>query len=139
MDKFRKAKIDQKAENERAEVFADVMDMIARERSVKHCMGNKKLIYTKSLWHAQKLVETQLDQEYSDLMTNTPIEEITIFRNGALILYTYWGNAKKLDPKLIKLLSYPERFETFNDYIKELVCLAELERVIKILGEHEYQ
>ncbi len=43
MDKFRKAKIDQKAENERAEVFADVMDMIARERSVKHCMGNKKV------------------------------------------------------------------------------------------------
>lgn len=99
MDKFRKAKINQKAENERAEVFADVMDMIARERSVKHCMGNEKLISTKSLWHAQKLVETQLDQEYSSLMINTPIGEITIFRNGALILYTYWRNAKKTRAK----------------------------------------
>lgn len=137
MTKFNQARAKQKADQVHAELFADTMDMIARERASIKLLDGKKGIAVQSANHAIKLVNEQLAREYDNMMKNTTSQEMMTLHDGILKLITYWKNSDKLIENLPDLLLHPECFDTFKDYIVELVKNNELERIVKALGENE--
>ena len=134
MDKFKKAKLNKNADDEQAEMFADTMDMIARERAVLRLFSGNKSLQVHNLSHAVSLINKQLEHEYDDMMKNTASEELHILHDGIKTLIHDWQNSNEIDTELAEELQNPQIFSDYQDYIKHLLRLSKLETTIKALA-----
>lgn len=134
MNKFRQVRQKQQADKEQAELFADTMDMIARERAVIKLYDGKQSLAVNDLSHAVNLINEQLEHEYNNMMKNTTVEEMTILHDGITVLINGFKYSNELDTELAKELQDPERFKSYQAYIKHLLRVSKLETIVKVLG-----
>ena len=134
MDKFKQAKLNKNADDEQAEMFADTMDMIARERAVLRLFSGNKSLQVHNLSHAVSLINKQLEHEYDNMMKNTASEELHILHDGIKILIYLWEYQNDNSIDLRTELHHPENYSDYQDYIKHLLRLSKLETTIKVLG-----
>lgn len=134
MTKFNQARAKQKADKVQDELFAETMDMIARERASIKLLDGKKGISVQSANHAIKLVNEQLAREYDNMMKNTTSQEMMTLHDGIKTLIHGWKHSSKVDGQLREHLHNPEQFSDYQDYIKHLVTLSRLETTVKVLG-----
>ena len=134
MDKFKQAKLNKNDDDKQAELFADTMDMIARERAVMKLYDGKQSLQVHNLPHAVNLINEQLGHEYDNMLMNTSTEELHILHDGIKVLIYLWQyqNGNSID--LRTELHHPENFSDYQDYIKHLLRLSKLETTIKVLG-----
>ena len=133
MNKFRQLR-KQKSNKEQAEMFADTMDMIARERAVLKLYDGKQSMQVDNLSHAVNIINQQLEHEYDNMMMNTSTEEMIILHDGIKTLIHGWQHSNEINTELAKELQNPQNFSDYQDYIKYLVRLSKLETTIKVLG-----
>ena len=134
MTKFNQARAKQKADKVQDELFADTMDMIARERASIKLLDGKKGIAVQSANHAIKLVNDQLAREYDNMMKNTTSQEMMTLHDGIKALIHGWQHSSEVDDQLREHLHNPEQFSDYQDYIKHLLRLSKLETTIKALA-----
>ena len=134
MNKFKQAKLNKNADDKQAEMFADTMDMIARERTVLRLFDGNKSLQVHNLPHAVSLINKQLDHEYDDMIKNMTSEEMHILHDGIKILIYLWQHQNDNSIDLRTELHHHENFSDYQDYIKHLLRLSKLETTIKILG-----
>lgn len=134
MNKFRQVRQKQQADKEQAELFADTMDMIARERAVIKLYEGKQSLAVNNLSYAVSLINEQLEREYDNMMKNTTVEEMTILHDGIKILINGFKHSDELDIALAKELNDPQNFSDYQDYIKHLLRVSKLETIVKVLG-----
>ena len=134
MDKFKQAKLNKNDDDKQAELFADTMDMIARERAVMKLYDGKQSLQVHNLPHAVSLINEQLGHEYDNMMMNTSTEELHILHDGIKVLIYHWQHSNEINTELAKELQNPQNFSDYQDYIKYLVRLSKLETTIKVLG-----
>ena len=134
MNKFRQVRKHKNADDKQAEMFADTMDMIARERAVMKLYDGKQSMQVHNLSHAVNIINQQLGHEYDNMMMNTSTEELHILHDGIKVLIYHWQHSNEIDTELAKELQNPQNFSDYQDYIKYLVRLSKLETTIKVLG-----
>ena len=134
MNKFNQVRKQKNADDEQAEMFADTMDMIARERAVMKLYDGKQSLQVHNLPHAVSLINEQLGHEYDNMMMNTSTEELHILHDGIKTLIHGWQHSNEIDTELVKELQNPQNFSDYQDYIKHLLRLSKLETTIKVLG-----
>lgn len=134
MDKFKQAKLNKNADDKQAELFADTMDMIARERAVSRLFSGNKSLQVQNLPHAVSLINEQLEHEYDNMIKNMTSEEMHILHDGIKILIYLWQHQNDNSIDLRTELHHPENFSDYQDYIKHLLRLSSLETTIKTLG-----
>ena len=134
MNKFRQVRKQKNADDKQAEMFADTMDMIARERAVLKLYDGKQSMQVHNLSHAVNIINQQLEHEYDNMMMNTSTEEMIILHDGIKTLIHGWQHSNEIDTELAKELQNPQNFSGYQDYIKYLVRLSKLETTIKVLG-----
>ena len=134
MNKFNQVRKQKNADDEQAEMFADTMDMIARERAVLRLFDGNKSLQVHNLSHAVNIINQQLGHEYDNMMMNTSTEELHILHDGIKVLIYLWQyqNGNSID--LRTELHHPENFSDYQDYIKHLLRLSKLETTIKVLA-----
>ncbi|ATC60709.1 hypothetical protein [Pseudolactococcus raffinolactis] len=71
MNKFNQVRKQKNADDEQAEMFADTMDMIARERAVMKLYDDKQSMQVHNLSHAVNIINQQLGREYDNMIMNT--------------------------------------------------------------------
>ena len=134
MNKFRQVRKQKNADDEQAEMFADTMDMIARERAVLKLYDGKQSMQVHNLSHAVNIINQQLGHESDNMMMNTSTEEMIILHDGIKTLIHGWQHSNEINTELAKELQNPQNFSDYQDYIKYLVRLSKLETTIKVLG-----
>ena len=134
MNKFNQVRKQKNADDKQAEMFADTMDMIARERAVLRLFSGNKSLQVHNLSHAVSLINKQLEHEYDDMMKNTASEELHILHDGIKTLIHDWQNSNEIDTELAEELQNPQIFSDYQDYIKHLLRLSKLETTIKALA-----
>ena len=134
MNKFNQVRKQKNADDEQAEMFADTMDMIARERAVLRLFDGNKSLQVHNLSHAVSLINKQLEHEYDNMMKNTASEELHILHDGIKILIYLWEYQNDNSIDLRTELHHPENYSDYQDYIKHLVRLSKLETTIKALA-----
>ncbi len=134
MDKFKQAKLNKNDDDKQAELFADTMDMIARERAVSRLFSGNKSLQVHNLSHAVSLINKQLEHEYDNMMKNTASEELHILHDGIKILIYLWEYQNDNSIDLRTELHHPENYSDYQDYIKHLLRLSKLETTIKALA-----
>ena len=134
MNKFNQVRKQKNADDEQAEMFADTMDMIARERAVLRLFDGNKSLQVHNLPHAVSLINEQLEHEYDNMMKNTASEELHILHDGIKILIYLWEYQNDNSIDLRTELHHPENYSDYQDYIKHLLRLSKLETTIKVLG-----
>ena len=134
MDKFKQAKLNKNDDDKQAELFADSMDMIARERAVSRLFSGNKSLQVHNLPHAVSLINEQLGHEYDNMMMNTSTEELHILHDGIKVLIYLWQYQNDNSIDLRTELHHPENYSDYQDYIKHLVRLSKLETTIKALA-----
>ena len=134
MNKFNQVRKQKNADDKQAEMFADTMDMIARERAVLRLFDGNKSLQVHNLSHAVNIINQQLGHEYDNMLMNTSTEELHILHDGIKVLIYLWEyqNGNSID--LRTELHHPENFSDYQDYIKHLLRLSKLETTIKVLG-----
>ena len=134
MNKFNQARQKQRSDEEQAEMFADTMDMIARERAVLRLFDGNKSLQVHNLSHAVNIINKQLGHEYDNMLMNTSTEELHILHDGIKGLIYLWQYQNDNSIDLRTELYHPENFSDYQDYIKHLLRLSKLETTIKVLG-----
>ena len=134
MNKFNQVRKQKNADDKQAEMFADTMDMIARERAVLRLFSGNKSLQVHNLSHAVSLINKQLEHEYDNMMMNTSTEELHILHDGIKTLIHGWQHSNEIDTELAKELQNPQNFSDYQDYIKHLLRLSKLETTIKALA-----
>ena len=134
MNKFNQARLKQRSDEEQAEMFADTMDMIARERAVSSLFSGNKSLQVHNLSHAVNLINEQLGHEYDNMLMNTSTEELHVLHDGIKTLIHGWQNSNEIDTELVEELQNPQNFSDYQDYIKHLLSLSKLETTIKALA-----
>jgi hypothetical protein len=134
MNKFNQVRKQKNADDEQAEMFADTMDMIARERAVMKLYDGKQSMQVHNLSHAVNIINQQLGREYDNMIMNTSTEEMHILHDGIKTLIHGWQHSNEIDTALAKELQNPQNFSDYQDYIKHLLRLSKLETTIKVLG-----
>ena len=134
MNKFNQVRKQKNADDEQAEMFADTMDMIARERAVLRLFDGNKSLQVHSLSHAVNIINQQLGHEYDNMLMNTSTEELHILHDGIKTLIHGWQHSNEIDTELAKELQNPQNFSDYQDYIKHLLRLSKLETTIKALA-----
>ena len=134
MNKFNQARQKQRSDEEQAEMFADTMDMIARERAVLRLFDGNKSLQVHNLSHAVSLINKHLEYEYDDMIMNTSTEEMHVLHDGIKTLIHGWQNSNEIDTELVEELQNPQNFSDYQDYIKHLLRLSKLETTIKALA-----
>ena len=134
MDKFKQAKLNKNDDDKQAELFADTMDMIARERAVSRLFSGNKSLQVHNLPHAVSLINEQLGHEYDNMMMNTSTEELHILHDGIKVLIYLWQYQNDNSIDLRTELHHPENYSDYQDYIKHLLRLSKLEATIKALA-----
>ena len=134
MDKFKQAKLNKNDDDKQAELFADTMDMIARERAVSRLFSGNKSLQVHNLPHAVNLINEQLGHEYDNMLMNTSTEELHILHDGIKVLIYLWQYQNDNSIDLRTELHHPENYSDYQDYIKHLVRLSKLETTIKALA-----
>lgn len=134
MNKFNQARQKQRSAEEQAEMFADTMDMIARERAVLRLFDGNKSLQVHSLSHAINIINQQLGHEYDNMLMNTSTEELHVLHDGIKTLIHGWQNSNEIDTELVEELQNPQNFSDYQDYIKHLLRLSKLETTIKALA-----
>ena len=134
MNKFNQARQKKKSDEEQAEMFADTMDMIARERAVMKLYDGKQSMQVHNLSHAVNIINQQLGREYDNMIMNTSTEEMHILHDGIKTLIHGWQHLNEIDTALAKELQNPQNFSDYQDYIKHLLRLSKLETTIKALA-----
>ena len=134
MNKFDKVRLQKKSDKEQADLFADSMDMIARERAILKLYDGNDTIQVHNLPHAVSLINKQLEHEYDNMMKNTASEELHILHDGIKILIYLWEYQNDNSIDLRTELHHPENYSDYQDYIKHLLRLSKLETTIKVLG-----
>ena len=134
MNKFNQVRKQKNADDEQAEMFADTMDMIARERAVSRLFDDKQSMQVHNLSHAVNIINQQLGHEYDNMLMNTSTEELHILHDGIKVLIYLWQyqNGNSID--LRTELHHPENYSDYQDYIKHLLRLSKLETTIKALA-----
>lgn len=133
MNKFNQVRKQKNSDDKQAELFADTMDMIARERAVLKLYKGKQSLAVHNLTHAVNLINEQLGHEYDNMMSMTS-KEMNILYDGINTLIHGWQHSNEIDTELSKALHNPQNFSDYQDYIKHLLRLSKLETTIKILG-----
>ena len=134
MNKFNQVRKQKNADEEQAEMFADTMDMIARERAVMKLYDGKQSLQVHNLPHAVSLIHEQLGHEYDNMIMNTSTEELHILHDGIKVLIYLWQYQNDNSIDLRTELHHPENYSDYQDYIKHLVRLSKLETTIKALA-----
>ena len=134
MNKFNQVRKQKNADDKQAEMFADTMDMIARERAVLRLFSGNKSLQVHNLSHAVSLINKQLEHEYDNMMKNTASEELHILHDGIKILIYLWEYQNDNSIDLRTELHHPENYSDYQDYIKHLLRLSKLETTIKALA-----
>ena len=134
MNKFNQVRKQKNADEEQAEMFADTMDMIARERAVMKLYDGKQSLQVHNLPHAVNLINEQLGHEYDNMLMNTSTEELHILHDGIKVLIYLWQYQNDNSIDLRTELHHPENFSDYQDYIKHLLRLSKLETTIKALA-----
>ncbi|WP_314085739.1 hypothetical protein [Pseudolactococcus chungangensis] len=134
MNKFKQVRQQKNSDDKQAELFADTMDMVARERAVTKLYDGKKFLQVHNLGHAINIMNQQLGNEYDNMMMNTSTEEMRVLHDGIKLLINGWQYSNEMDIELAKTLHDPQDFSDYQDYIKHLLRLSSLETTIKILG-----
>ena len=134
MNKFNQVRKQKNADEEQAEMFADTMDMIARERAVMKLYDGKQSLQVHNLPHAVNLINEQLGHEYDNMLMNTSTEELHILHDGIKGLIYLWQYQNDNSIDLRTELHHPENYSDYQDYIKHLVRLSKLETTIKALA-----
>ena len=134
MNKFNQVRKQKNADDKQAEMFADTMDMIARERAVLRLFSGNKSLQVHNLSHAVSLINKQLEHEYDNMMMNTSTEELHILHDGIKVLIYLWQYQNDNSIDLRTELHHPENYSDYQDYIKHLVRLSKLETTIKALA-----
>ena len=134
MNKFNQVRKQKNADDEQAEMFADTMDMIARERAVLRLFDGNKSLQVHNLSHAVSLINEQLGHEYDDMIMNTSTEEMQELHDGIKVLIYLWQYQNDNSIDLRTELHHPESFSDYQDYIKHLLRLSKLETIIKALA-----
>ena len=134
MNKFNQVRKQKNADDKQAEMFADTMDMIARERAVLRLFSGNKSLQVHNLSHAVSLINKQLEHEYDNMMMNTSTEELHVLHDGIKTLIHGWQNSNEIDTELVEELQNPQNFSDYQDYIKHLLRLSKLETTIKALA-----
>ncbi|WP_394205214.1 hypothetical protein [Lactococcus chungangensis] len=134
MNKFNQVRKQKNADDEKAEMFADTMDMIARERAVLRLFSGNKSLQVYNLPHAVSLINKQLEHEYDDMIKNMASEELNILHDGIKVLIYLWEYQNDNSIYLRTELHHPENFSDYQDYIKHLLRLSKLETTIKALA-----
>lgn len=134
MNKFNQVRKQKNADDKQAEMFADTMDMIARERAVVKLYDGKRSLQVYNLSHAVNIINQQLGHEYDDMIKNMTTEELHILHDGIKVLIYLWEYQNDNSIDLRTELHHPENFSDYQDYIKHLVRLSKLETTIKALA-----
>ena len=134
MNKFNQARQKKRSDEEQAEMFADTMDMIARERAVLRLFDGNKSLQVHNLSHAVNIINQQLGHEYDNMLMNTSTEELHVLHDGIKTLIHGWQNSNEIDTELVEELQNPQNFSDYQDYIKHLLRLSKLETTIKALA-----
>lgn len=134
MNKFNQVRKQKNADDEQAEMFADTMDMIARERAVKKLYDGKQSMQVHNLSHAVNIINQQLGREYDNMIMNTSTEEMHVLHDGIKTLIHGWQYQNDNSIDLRTELHHPENFSDYQDYIKHLLRLSKLETTIKALA-----
>ena len=134
MNKFNQVRKQKNADDEQADLFADTMDMIARERAVMKLFDGKQSMQVHNLSHAVNIINQQLGREYDNMMMNTSTEEMHVLHDGIKTLIHGWQHSNEIDTELTKELQNQQNFSDYQDYIKHLLRLSKLETTIKVLG-----
>ena len=134
MNKFNQARQKQRSDEEQAELFADTMDMIARERAVLRLFEGNKSLQVHNLSHAVNIINQQLGHEYDNMIMNTSTEEMHVLHDGIKTLIHGWQNSNEINTELVEELQNPQNFSDYQDYIKHLLRLSKLETTIKALA-----
>lgn len=134
MNKFNQARQKNRSDEEQAEMFADTMDMIARERAVMSLYDGKQSMQVHNLSHAVNIINQQLGHEYDNMIMGTSTEELHILHDGIKTLIHGWQHSNEIDTELVKELQNPQNFSDYQDYIKHLLRLSKLETTIKALA-----
>lgn len=133
MNKFNQLRKQKNADDKQAEMFADTMDMIARERAVLRLFDGNKSLQVHNLSHAVSLINKQLEHEYDDMIKNMTSNEMHVLHDGIKTLIHGWQHSNEIDTALAKELQNPQNFSDYQDYIKHLLRLSKLETTIKAL------
>ena len=134
MNKFNQVRKQKNADDEQADLFADTMDMIARERAVMKLFDGKQSMQVHNLSHAVNIINQQLGREYDNMMMNTSTEEMHVLHDGIKTLIHGWQHSNEIDTELTKELQNQQNFSDYQDYIKHLLRLSKLETTIKALA-----
>ena len=134
MNKFNQVRKQKNADDEQAEMFADTMDMIARERAVLRLFDGNKSLQVHNLSNAVNIINQQLGREYDNMIMNTSTEELHILHDGIKVLIYLWQHQNDNSIDLRTELQNPENFSDYQDYIKHLLRLSKLETTIKALA-----
>ena len=134
MNKFNQVRKQKNADDKQAEMFADTMDMIARERAVLRLFSGNKSLQVHNLSHAVNIINQQLGHEYDNMLMNTSTEELHVLHDGIKTLIHGWQNSNEIDTELVEELQNPQNFSDYQDYIKHLLRLSKLETTIKALA-----
>ena len=110
MNKFNQVRKQKNADEEQAEMFADTMDMIARERAVMKLYDGKQSLQVHNLPHAVNLINEQLGHEYDNMLMNTSTEELHILHDGIKGLIYLWQYQNDNSIDLRTELHHPEIF-----------------------------
>ena len=134
MNKFNQVRKQKNADDKQAEMFADTMDMIARERAVMKLYDGKQSMQVHNLSHAVNIINQQLGHEYDNMIMNTSTEEMHVLHDGIKVLIYLWQYQNDNSIDLRTELHHPENFPDYQDYIKHLLRLSKLETTIKALA-----
>ena len=134
MNKFNQVRKQKNADDKQAEMFADTMDMIARERAVLRLFDGNKSLQVHNLSNAVNIINQQLGREYDNMIMNTSTEELHILHDGIKVLIYLWQHQNDNSIDLRTELQNPENFSDYQDYIKHLLRLSKLETTIKALA-----
>ena len=110
MNKFNQVRKQKNADEEQAEMFADTMDMIARERAVMKLYDGKQSMQVHNLSHAVNIINKQLGHEYDNMLMNTSTEELHILHDGIKGLIYLWQYQNDNSIDLRTELHHPEIF-----------------------------
>lgn len=134
MDKFKRAKNGSKSLMDEANMFADTVDKIARERAAKILMCGKKFLPFESPVELASKIGREVENQHEKIKCRSDPEEMDRFYTGFKFLYAYWVKRNELEVKLEDLLGNISSYVDFDEYTTGLVIEKSLEKIISALS-----
>ncbi|MDR1568601.1 MAG: hypothetical protein LBS33_07995 [Streptococcaceae bacterium] len=118
------------------ELFADLLDKIARERAMKKIMGGKKGIIFHDINHLKKQIEAEIGYQYTRMMRANTTDKMMIFYAGVAFLIEFWNCREAISSEYMESVEEfaPTHHKSFEAYLIALMKDYHLEKMILTCG-----